>query len=755
MALLVRDAIPLPPADRRGWMTRIGNANLAIAAAGLLAAVLILLDTSGAPLAALKLAVCLALPGWVVVSRLQNVDPAARVVWTVAASSAAYVMLGVLMARTGLWYPRPVAVAVLLASSAALIFAPAIPKAVSAGSRSLGSVPWIQSGGRDGIFRAGKSSLIVAWSLLAMAVLLWIQGLATVRQGPLDDFGLLPQLPPVWYLAVALSVAVGIWGVAARSVFPNGLMSSALGLLVVILYATPGILAEAPRFPWTYKHIAVTNLITGTGQVDPSIDIYNRWPGFFSVSALLGETMGYRNALDYAAWAETGFALVDAVLVLAIARTLSNRARIYWTATLVFTLCNWVNQNYYSPQSLGYTLHLALCLLLLSFFRDNPGKWAAAFEDRIRNWRKGQNYRTLRPSNLDEKWERHRTVHQAPLIVACLLLQTAIVVSHQLTPYMAILGLFPLFLAGYFRPRWLGPALLAIPLLYFIPNLGYIKGKYGLFSGFDLFANTGYRPPSAQSILIGGWQLTGHTLANMAVILTLLVGVLALAGFARRLLQGHIRSTLVVAWLAFSPVLGLFVQSYGGEARFRIFLFALPWLAIGVAWLFWSGPIRSRRAVAGASAALAAMALMFTVVHYQPEAEYRVARDDVAASQWLNANVAAGDLVYRTKYFFPLLIDSNYPYYLKWGSVPSLTGYFEQSEQNISVKTLREYTAKLGKANDVYVVISENQQRQADQAGTREAYLLPKLGKVLAGGNGIEKVFSSETANIYRFPASG
>ena len=110
--------------------------------------------------------------------------------------------------------------------------------------------------------------------------------------------------------------------------------------------------------------------------------------------------------------------------------------------------------------------------------------------------------------------------------------------------------------------------------------------------------------------------------------------------------------------------MGLLGQSYGGEARFRVYLFALPWLAIGVAWLFWSGPIRTRKAAIGATASLSVMAVLFTLVYFQPEADYRVSKEDVLAGKWLDSHVQPGDLVFETNYFFPLLIGPNYPYYL-------------------------------------------------------------------------------------------
>jgi hypothetical protein len=734
--------------------------DLGLAALGLAAAVLIMLDVSGAPWAAYKLVVCLALPGWVALSRLPAADPAARVVWIVAASCSVYTLLAVVMAWTGFWHPRPVAAAVVFASSACLVFVPGnfVPGILVPGHHAPGRASPDRRtrafGAGEGARRYGFKSLI-PWLVLAVAALMWVYGLSTAGHERLGDFGLLRELPPVWYCAVGLVVATCIWGVAARKVFSNGLMSASVTSLVVMLYSSAGLLADVPRFPWTYKHIAVTNFITATGHVDPSIDIYNRWPGFFSISAFLGEVMGYRNALDYAAWAETGFALVDAVLVLAIVRTISRRARVHWTATLVFTLSNWVNQNYYAPQSLSYCLYLAMCLVALTFLRNTPATWMIAVEGRIRKSRVVQKLKKKRLATLAEKWEQPVPVLQILAVVAIIVLQTVIVVSHQLTPYIAVLGLLPLFVAGYFRPRWLGPVLLAIALAYLIPNVEYIRGKYGLFSGFNIFSNTGYRMPRTEPLVVGQWVLTGNSLAHLAVVLTLMTGALAVAGFVRRLLSGEVRTTLVVAWLAFAPALGLLGQSYGGEARFRVYLFALPWLAIGVAWLFWSRPGRSRKMVIGAGASLALMAMLFTVVHFQPEADYRVSKDDVVAGQWLDANTKPGDLVFETKYFFPLLIGPNYPHYLKWGSVTSLVDYLEASEKNITVDSLRQYADHLRGADENYIVISDEQKRQAIEDSRFEAYLLPKLETVLAKGAGVENVFNNGTVRIYKFTRAG
>lgn len=754
MAMLIRDdnSPSLVPAQASPRRPRHVDAGLSVV--GVVAALLILMDIGGGSLAAFKLVVCLMLPGWVVLSRLPSAGRASRLVWIVTASAVAYTALAVVMAWTGLWFPRQVAAATVLASVGLIILKPGtyLPGPFVQGTARGGQLLTATRGGH----RQGRSRVKAAlpWLALSSAAALWVLGLYTAEQGRLGEFGLLPELPLAWYFAAGLILGTCVCGVVARKTFSTLLMSASVSSLVVVLYSTAGLLADVPRFPWTYKHIAVTNFIAATGNVDPSIDIYNRWPGFFALSAYLGEVMGYRNALDYAGWAETGFALVDAVLVLAITRSISDRARIYWTATLVFTLANWVNQNYYAPQSYSYSLYLAMCLIALTFLRGVPLKWIAGIEMRVRNSRTVQKVKQRRPVAMPGIWERPVPPGQLLACVAILIIQATIAVSHQLTPYLAVLGLLPLFMLGYFQKRWMGPAMLALPLAYLIPNLAYVKGKYGLFSGFDIFANAGYRPPRADTVLAGTWVLTGQTLGHLAVVLTLATGVLGVAGFIRRLLHGHVRTTLVVAWLAFAPTLGLLAQSYGGEARFRIFLFALPWLSIGVAWLFWSGPVRTRRAVIGASASLVAIGMLFTVVHFQPEADNRVSKDVVLASQWLEENTREGDLVFDTKYFFPHLIGPNYPRYLKWGAMSSLVVYLKKADGNISVESLRAYADRLRGAENNYVIITEEQKLDAIEKKRFEAEYLPELEGLLENGVGVENVFSNDTVRIYRFKSA-
>ncbi|MDN4643035.1 hypothetical protein [Arthrobacter sp. PsM3] len=753
MSLLLHDETPTPESPKRSVSAlRVDRPiDFGLAGSGLLLAVLILCDLGGPVLAPVTLLGCLVLPGWVLVRRLPDADPAARLVWTVAFSAAVYTVPAVIMAWTHLWHPRPVAAAILIAASALVALFPA---GTGTGRHSVHGHPvrgrtfnWRSLRTLEA-FRGRRPSAYLPWAALGFAMLLWGVALALTGEDLVGSRGLLTTFPLIWFVAVAAVVALCIWAVAARKMASTGFLAASTTGLVAMLYASAAMVISVPRLPWSYKHIAVTNYIGATGQVDPSIDIYNRWPGFFSVSAFMGEVVGYRNAVDYAALAEFGFAMLDVVIVLAIARTLTSNPRIYWTAALVFTLSNWVNQNYYSPQAFSYTLYLTMCLIALTFLRGTPIRIATQVEGRLH--RLQERLRRGLPAGPQTHAPHPSTAMVLPAALAILFLQAVTVVSHQLTPYMAILSLFPLFVFGYFRPKWIGPVLALMAFVYLLPNLDFVAHKYGVFSGFNFFKNASYTLPAVSGIDDGS-----RWLSRTPDALSLIVGLLGLAGFVRNMLRGNVRQTVIVAWLAVAPMFWLLGQSYGGEAKFRVFLFALPWLAVGAAWLFWSGPVRTRKAVLGATASLTIMAVLFTIVYFQQEAKFRVPKEDVAAAQWLDARVGAGDVIFETNAFFPLLIGPNYPSYLEWGRVTSLTKFIQKSHGRVKPEDVERYANNNWKPERIFVVFSDSQLAKAIKDKLFDVNMLPALERELAAGDKADHVFDNGAVRIYQIKKTG
>ncbi|WP_349899070.1 hypothetical protein [Parafrigoribacterium soli] len=728
------------------WLTS-RRFELALALSGVVAAALVILNLGGPVFGLFIVTVWFLLPGWICARVAPLESPEARLFVAIITGMALAAVVSLIMAWTGLWAPQAVAVVTLLAASAFIFATPRIGHPILKRSE-LAAAP-----ARDS--KAHLFALIPA-VVGIIAIVLWETSLMGTDVSDLGKWGLLPALPVTWYIAVALMLGLCIWMLVTRTTFPRWYMVIGVGVLIAMLYGSANLIENSPRLVWTYKHLAVTNYIDAFGHVDPSIDIYNRWPGMFTVSAFLGRIAGYRDPLSYATWAEPLFALIDAALVFGIARALTRNPKMSWTAALAFSLCNWVNQNYYSPQAFAYMLYLSMCLIVMTFLRSTPQAWISRFEKPLsRAFTRASSTKYARskkkknrsvpapdPWSLSQEKLRHRL--RIACIVAVLILQAIITASHQLTPYLAILGLLPLIFIGYIRPRWLGVGLVAIPLLYLLPNLDFIQSKYGLFSGFDLFANVGYTPTAA--VRITDAAILG---ARAATVLSIITVLLAAAGWIRNLQQGNTGTTIMVAWLAVAPIMALFGQSYGGEGRLRVFLFGAPWYAIGIAWLFWSKSAHPRRLVLGLTAAFVAMSTLFVTVYFQPEADYAVPSSEVKAAQWLDKHISPNDGAVQIVGNFPLVVGPHYSYFNSWASgTPLLSSPIGDKPSKITGKTIAKYLNQIDVPH-LYLIFSDAQTAYARNHELLSAAQMDRIESSVSDSSAFLRIFDNSAVRVY------
>lgn len=693
------EAISDVPVDRPTRRTPLGAAEIVAAVFGLVAALLVALDTPGVVRTVIVLVALLALPGWAVVRRFPRVEPGARVALTVVGGIALMTIVALGMVWTGFWHPRIAAVVILVAASLAIGLRP-----LDRPDRDPGEADAEPEVDRT----PGSRIALWPWLALVVAAILWVVGLTLTDSDDLGQWGLLPAFPVAWYLSVALAFVVVLVGLLSKR-RRRGLVASSMALLVVVLFASANLVEDAPRLPWVYKHIAVTNYIQANGSVNPAIDLYNRWPGFFSFSAWLGSATGVHEAATQARWAEIFFALIDALLVLGIARAVSRHRRFAWTAVLVFTLGNWVGQNYYSPQAFAFMFYLAATLLALSALAGEPR--------RVMRWAEGilakPALRLKRAVVTERIGIRVSRRGRWFAIAAVLVLQGLVVASHQLTPYVAILALLPLFVLGYLRPFWVGLAVFALPVLYLLPNLDYVQQHFGLFSSFDPLANA-----TTASVSSVGVSEAASLQSHGVVLLTGVVVLLAFAGFVRRLLNGHIRTTLVVAWLSIAPILTLLGQSYGGEGKFRVFLFGLPFYAMGVSWLFWTGKGLPRVRKVGLVATVTVFLTLFVGTYFQPEASLRVSAKDVAAATWLDEHFAEQDTVWSVTDTFPELIGPHYPYYIgRYAQAGSMDGIPNYTADPLTAEDIEKVILTRSGTGPVWIAFSATQEQTAIVSG--------------------------------------
>ncbi|MER5834389.1 glycosyltransferase [Streptomyces sp. NPDC002130] len=391
--------------------------------------------------------------------------------------------------------------------------------------------------------RSGRRALAWPGVPLLVALALWAYAMRHTDVSRLDDYGLVSALHPTFWAGLAV-LTTGFW-FTVRDARRPGAWSAAyvLGLLVMER-ATQAVLYPTPLYAWAWKHEAVIDHLLTAGGLQTAdqvgdMAVYDQWPGFFAAQAALQRLLGVDSAAMFMAWWPLASSLMLLLPLLLIYRTFTEDRRLIWTAVWLFYVANWVGQDYFSPQSVAYALHVGVLAVVLRRF----GRSAV---------RRG------RP-------------RQAVWTVVITVMIVAIVISHQLTPGMLAVCLLALCLSRRYRD-WVPfvttvVIFLAWCLTAALPFLSAAMPDMIRSIG-DVGANveTGYgATPTGTGAIATSWAAR---LLSGSVLLLAAVGV-----WRQRVLRHRARPLLLVAA---APLPMFAASSYGSEMIFRVLLFMLP-----------------------------------------------------------------------------------------------------------------------------------------------------------------------------------
>jgi len=514
------------------------------------------------------------------------------------------------------------------------------------------------------VVRAGQAvrraalSAVVPWAGLALSLALWVQALAATQVGRVNTagLGLFEVLPRTFWAAAAVLMVSFCLAVVRRSTRWPVLAAHAVAL-VAVLHATPAILYETLRYSWAWKHVGVIDFITRHGvdfHLGGVLGAYQGWPGFFALNSFLTTASGQGSALSYAGWALPVNDLLWLGPVILIARAFTADQRLVWTAAWLFELGNWVGQDYFSPQAFAYFLYLTVIAICLRWLRaprasPRPAPAGPAGEAPGRGgWQRVTGRllppaRTATAGTADSRSPRSAATRW--LLVICLLpLMAAIASSHQLTPFMLIAALTLLVVFRQVRPWVLPVAAAAITIGWILyGGLPWLaQNSSQLFEGLGLpWANT-------SSHLIGETQVPFDQVVVEWGARLLSVAIAALAGigylrYRRRHNRRARRAWLRIPLLAAAGIPSVAANSYGGEIIFRVFLFAVPFLAVAAAAAFFPHPRAGRSARTGLALTVTVLGLVtcFCLANYGSDAMNYFSPAEVTASGWLYRNAPA------------------------------------------------------------------------------------------------------------------
>ena len=582
---------------------------------------------------------------------------------------------------------------------------------------------------------------------VATAFLIWALSLSNVDVRAMNDVGLVSVLSPWTYVALGLLTIGFCLNVYYREAGAPVLVLHVVALIVII-HGTPQLLYGTLRYAWAWKHVAIVDYIQRNGAVDPYatyLDVYHNWPGFFAFNALITEVAGLKSAIGYAGWAPLFFNLLDIGALLLIVRTFTRDQRLIWLSIWFFFLANWVGQDYFAPQSLTYSLYLVVVGITLNWFRI----FAHPSEATIMRWVRSKRLASAlshimdrsRPGG-DTPAADARPTQRVGLVLMLSLIFIVIVSSHQLTPLLVIVSLALLVGFQIITLRSLPILMLVLTATWFMymaepfmnHSLYWIVRSIGRFLGnFGAnFINLADASPGQALV-----ALIDRTLSA-------LVAIMALYGFSRRVRRGRWDLPAILLLLAPFPLLA--ANSYGGEIVFRVYLFALPFLAFFAAAALYPSPQAGRRQRTAVLSILLSLVMLVGLLfgYYGKERQYYFTQDEVAATEFIH-NIAPAH---------SLLIDGAWGYSLQHQNYEdydylSLISMLVEDREDLIAAPVDFLSPIMESYPTAYLVLSRSQKAAIDMTGAMPAGSLQKIELALLESPKFKVIYRNPDAAVF------
>ncbi|MFJ5693431.1 glycosyltransferase [Arthrobacter sp. NPDC093125] len=569
------------------------------------------------------------------------------------------------------------------------------------------------------------------WCAVAGAVSLALAaGAASTVAVPVNsDLGLVAVLPYPFWVGVLLLNAAFIVALRGDAAGParRPVMMWLVVVLVLVLFGNAAFATDIPRGEVAFRHLGIADALSETQGINPEIDGYFNWPGFFALLATVLHATGL-DPVAVALWAPVlNMGLWLAALAV-LTGHLTRDPRRRWLALWLFCLGNWQDQDYLSPQAFGFFLYLVVIVLVLGPLAARPSGFGGFRRADLAAWWQGRSP------------VEHRPGRRVGALVVTLLLVTVICASHQLTPFMVLITITALTLSGRVWPSRL-PLIIAIVLSLW---LAYPASEYLL--GHPPLADAGLQAATEANV-VDRWSGTaGHVLVlQVRVVLTLVLWALAAAGAVRDWRRGRLDVRVVL--LAVTPLLLFPAQVYGGEMLIRVSLFALPFIAMQACSVLLptdSGTRPSFRA-AGVLVVTCFLLAVLTVTGRFGNARFDVFTDSeiaaVAAAQRLAPPGSA-------------MISAAHP--TPWRSQAYLDHRYRKIDDlcrsDLSTATCGPLVYDYARRNPAGAVVLLTRSSEASLVlqGASSATGVAELEEWLSAQDGVELAFSNVDARVYR-----
>jgi hypothetical protein len=245
--------------------------------------------------------------------------------------------------------------ALVVQASAAVVASPAVRPVTGAATRLLSRT-------RESDWSLASVALV---TMTLAAMIVSVQ--ASVLR--LDSYGLVACLSPIFILGLVVFVVAGLIGMRDSRLGPPLMLAYGF-LFAAVVWVTPLLMEGTPHFRSAYQNYGyVDPILRGYGLI-PGAIIYHNWPVFPLLMAAVVD-ITHVPPLTLIGWWPIAMVLAYAGVVVCFVAILGRRVETKTSLVLglafaawSYFVFDWTEQEYFSPQALGYLEFLVLLCVL-------------------------------------------------------------------------------------------------------------------------------------------------------------------------------------------------------------------------------------------------------------------------------------------------------------------------------------------------------------------------------------------------------
>lgn len=400
----------------------------------------------------------------------------------------------------------------------------------------------------------------------------WLFSLPQVNVTQMNDLGLVSVLPLTAWIALAV-LTISFSLVLTAPKVNSVLILFHIVILVFMLYGITAIVESVPRFGPSWRHAGVIDYILRNENVNPRIDAYFNWPGFFIMGALVTQIAGLDSAIYFLKWSPFFFQLIYLGPLWMIYNSLTGSRRLVWFGIWVFYLANWVGQDYFSPQAMNFFYYLVILAILLRWFRSSEVTIPRLVNGKLlQKMPRIQGLITRFYTGENAAPVSERLVQKAFFLLMIVLIYFVSITSHQLTQFAILFSIVLLLIFQRITPKALPVIMLVLSGMW----IAYMASAFMAGRLRGMLEAFGQLETALDANLVNRMNGSpGHmVVTQIRLVLTLGVWLAAMLGFVRQWVRGTLETS--AALLVAAPFPLLIMQTYGGEMLMRIYMFSLP-----------------------------------------------------------------------------------------------------------------------------------------------------------------------------------